>query len=330
MCNVAERLDREQIRGFSTIAFIGDRFVGLLRGWAFMRVALGANDGIVKRYCGFFGDGRDIFAENDPRAHRALSEAGAARHYEKAPPLRGWGFGFFDGGFGLWDEVFDRVAPFAGDFVGADDADADLHDGSGGQAFDGGAGAGGRFDRRPSSVGGFVLDLVRFAFGDRLPHDVELGGLVAKGDGDGGHFWHAGGGDGRGFEGEDECADFGREGFHGVASGRLGEQGAGGGGCVVSIERGCFGELRALGGGGGFAFQCVCHGGEFNGGGIDAGKRGGVIGEALGHAPDFGDEFCDGEFVEFEDYLVHFVWFNWDIAVPEEAFLIPFQRHPPF
>ena len=67
-----------------------------------MRVALGADDEFVQQDCGFFGGGWDIFAENDPRAHRALAEAGAARHYEKAPPLRGWGFGFCDGGFGLW------------------------------------------------------------------------------------------------------------------------------------------------------------------------------------------------------------------------------------
>ena len=91
---IAERLDHEQIRGFLPIAFIGDSFVGLLQDWAFMRVALGANRGIVQPDCGFFGGGRDIFAENDPRAHRALGEAGAARHTKKAPPGCGWGFGF--------------------------------------------------------------------------------------------------------------------------------------------------------------------------------------------------------------------------------------------
>ena len=122
-----ERLDREQIRGFSTISFMGDSFVGLFRGWAFMRVALGANGGIGQPDCGFFGGGRDIFAENDRRAHRALAEAGAARHNKKAPPLHGRGFFSFDGGFGLWDEVLDRVAPFAGDFVGADGGMRFLH-----------------------------------------------------------------------------------------------------------------------------------------------------------------------------------------------------------
>ncbi len=89
-----------------------------------MRVALVANGGIVQPDCGFFGGGRDIFAENDPRAHRALAAAGAARHTKKAPPGCGWGFGFFDGGFGLRDEVLDRVAPFAGDFTRVDCADA--------------------------------------------------------------------------------------------------------------------------------------------------------------------------------------------------------------
>ena len=39
-----------------------------------MRVALGANGGIVQRDCGFLGGGRDIFAEHDPRARRALAE----------------------------------------------------------------------------------------------------------------------------------------------------------------------------------------------------------------------------------------------------------------
>ena len=52
-----QRLEREQTRGFSTIAFIGDRFVGMLQGWAFMCVALGANDGFVQQDCGFSGDG---------------------------------------------------------------------------------------------------------------------------------------------------------------------------------------------------------------------------------------------------------------------------------
>ena len=129
---------------------------------------------------------------------------------QESPTLARVGLWFFGGGFGLWDEVFDRVAPFAYEVVGADGADSDLHEGAGGKAGDGGAGAGGGFGRGPYSAGGFVLDFIGTGLGHGGPHDVELGGLVAKGDGDGGHFWHAGGGDGRGFEVEHERADFAR------------------------------------------------------------------------------------------------------------------------
>ena len=76
-----------------------------------MRVALVANDGFVQPDCGLFGGGRDIFAENDPRAHRALGEAGAERHYEKAPPGCGWGFGLFYGFYQIGTIVCKLRAP---------------------------------------------------------------------------------------------------------------------------------------------------------------------------------------------------------------------------
>ena len=227
---------------------------------------------------------------------------------KESPTLARVGLWFFGGGFGLWDEVFDGVAPFAGDFVRADGADADLHDDSGGQAFDGGAGAGGGFGRRPGSVGGFVLDLKGAGFGHGGPHDVELGGLVAKANRNGDDFRHAGGGDGGGLEGEDARADFGGDVFDGVAGGRLGKDGAEGGSEVVFYEGGGFGLLADLGGVGDAAFEGVGRGDDLGGCGCDSGEVGGVVGEAFGNAPGFGEEFGFCEFVECEDYGVHFVW----------------------